>query len=39
MVLEFVSFLCGLSFVVLVLRLTMRLSKDRQRGNESRKIP
>jgi hypothetical protein len=38
MLLEFLSFLCGLSFVALVLLLTVRLSKDRQPGGEKRRI-
>lgn len=38
MLVELVSFVCGLSFVVLVLLLTVRLSKD-HRGNDNRRIP
>jgi hypothetical protein len=38
MLLECVAFLFGLSFVVVVLILTVRLSRGRQPGHDARRI-
>jgi hypothetical protein len=37
MLVEFVAFLFGLTFVALVLLLTVRLSKDHQPGRDTRR--